>query len=194
MSRGGAERWGQKIPSRLCIDSTEPDVELKLMNQEIMTQAEVRHLTDWASQASLDYVLIMKSIKICSSDHCIINHPQFSGIIQPPFYYAHGFCGSGTEQVAVGVACLFFMMSGASAGTTGNTYDKNGWGWNHLDISTLMWLVCWKHLHMASLGGLACHNKAARFWEEAFQDGALGEWVFQENQTKEPHRRQNFMT
>ena len=38
MSGGGAEREGkQRIPSRLCADSSEPDVGLELMNCEIMT-------------------------------------------------------------------------------------------------------------------------------------------------------------
>ena len=33
--------------------STKPDAGLELMNREIMTWAEVRHLTDWATQAPL---------------------------------------------------------------------------------------------------------------------------------------------
>ena len=36
-SRGEAERWRQRIPSRLCIVSTELDVGLELTNHEIMT-------------------------------------------------------------------------------------------------------------------------------------------------------------
>ena len=40
--RGRAERGGEKIPSRLCADSREPDVGLKLKKREIMTQAKVR--------------------------------------------------------------------------------------------------------------------------------------------------------
>ena len=40
--RGRAERGGKKIPSRLCADSREPDVGLKLKKREIMTQAKVR--------------------------------------------------------------------------------------------------------------------------------------------------------
>ena len=43
MTRGGAERkreqgrerGGQRIPSRLCADSSEPNVGLELMNHEI---------------------------------------------------------------------------------------------------------------------------------------------------------------
>ena len=35
-SRGGAEREGERIPSRLCTISTEPDVGLELTNPEIM--------------------------------------------------------------------------------------------------------------------------------------------------------------
>ena len=41
-SGGGAERGGQRIPSRLCADSSEPDVGLELRNREIVTQAKVR--------------------------------------------------------------------------------------------------------------------------------------------------------
>ena len=46
MSGGGAERGGQKIQSRLCADSREPDVGLKLTNYEAMTRAEARHITN----------------------------------------------------------------------------------------------------------------------------------------------------
>ena len=37
--------------SRFWAVSTEPDAELKLLNCKIMTRAEVRHLTHWATQA-----------------------------------------------------------------------------------------------------------------------------------------------
>ena len=40
--------------SRFWAVSTEPDVELKLTNCEIMTWAEVGRLTDWATQAPQD--------------------------------------------------------------------------------------------------------------------------------------------
>ena len=33
----GQRRWGQRIQSRLCADSSEPDVGLELANYEIMT-------------------------------------------------------------------------------------------------------------------------------------------------------------
>ena len=49
MRGAGAERVGDTEPeagSRLQAVSTEPDEGLKLMDHEIMTQAEVRHLTD----------------------------------------------------------------------------------------------------------------------------------------------------
>ena len=42
MSQGGAEREGQRIPSRLHAVSAEPDVELKLTNHEIMTGAKMK--------------------------------------------------------------------------------------------------------------------------------------------------------
>ena len=53
-SRGGAERERERpeseAGSRLWAVSTDHDVGLKLMNCEIMTWAEVRCLTDWATQ------------------------------------------------------------------------------------------------------------------------------------------------
>ena len=39
--------------SRLWAVSTEPDVGLELTDREIMTWAEVGHLTDWATQVPL---------------------------------------------------------------------------------------------------------------------------------------------
>ena len=44
-SKGGAEREGERIPSRLRIASAEPNVGLKLMNHEIMTQTEIKSQT-----------------------------------------------------------------------------------------------------------------------------------------------------
>ena len=46
----GAKRKGERIPSRLCALSAEPDVELKPRNHEIMTWAEIKCWTlDWLS-------------------------------------------------------------------------------------------------------------------------------------------------
>ena len=42
--------------SRLRAHSTEPDMELELMNLKIMTWAEVGRLTDWATQAPYEFV------------------------------------------------------------------------------------------------------------------------------------------
>ena len=53
MNGGGSEREGDtesKAGSKLWAVSTEPDVGFELVNHEIMTWAEVRHLTDWATQ------------------------------------------------------------------------------------------------------------------------------------------------
>ena len=53
MSMGGAEREGDtesEAESRLWAVSTEPNVELELTDCEIMTWAEVRRLTNWATQ------------------------------------------------------------------------------------------------------------------------------------------------
>ena len=55
---GGAEREGGtefKTGSRLWAISTESDAGLKLMSCEIMTWAEVRRFTDWATQVPLNY-------------------------------------------------------------------------------------------------------------------------------------------
>ena len=49
MSGGGAERDGDtesEAGSRLQAVTTEPDMGLELTNREIMTRADVRHLTD----------------------------------------------------------------------------------------------------------------------------------------------------
>ena len=56
VSGGGAEREGDTESvegSRLWTDSTEPDAGLKLTDREIMSWAEVRRLTDWATQVPL---------------------------------------------------------------------------------------------------------------------------------------------
>ena len=53
MSGGGAEREGDtesETGSRLWAVSTEPDTGLELTDREIVTWAEVGHLTDWATQ------------------------------------------------------------------------------------------------------------------------------------------------
>ena len=56
MNGGGAEREGDTEPeagSSLWAVSTEPDTGLKPMNHDIVTWAEVRRLTDWATQVPL---------------------------------------------------------------------------------------------------------------------------------------------
>ena len=65
-SGGGAEREGDtksKVGSRLLAVSRELDAGLKLMNREIMTWAEIGHLTDWATQAPHNE-LFFKAIQI----------------------------------------------------------------------------------------------------------------------------------
>ena len=54
---GEGQREGDTEPeagSRLQAVSTEPDAGLELTDPEIMTWAEVGHLTDWATQAPPD--------------------------------------------------------------------------------------------------------------------------------------------
>lgn len=56
VSGGGAERGGDsesEAGSRLWAVSTETDAGLELTSHEITTWAEVRCLTDWATQALL---------------------------------------------------------------------------------------------------------------------------------------------
>ena len=56
MNGGGAEREGDtelEAGSRLWAISPEPDAGLELTDREIVTWAEVRRLTDWATQAPL---------------------------------------------------------------------------------------------------------------------------------------------
>ena len=45
----GRERRGQRIQSGLCTDSSKSSVGLELTNCEVMTWAEVRRSTDWAT-------------------------------------------------------------------------------------------------------------------------------------------------
>ena len=61
MSRGGAEReWDteSEAGSRLWAVSTEPDAGLELIECEIMTWAEVRRLSNWATQVPLKYLTL----------------------------------------------------------------------------------------------------------------------------------------
>ena len=52
----GVERRRERIPSRLCTVSTEPDMGLELMNCENISSVEIMSqcLTDWASQVHLE--------------------------------------------------------------------------------------------------------------------------------------------
>ena len=55
MSRGGAEKEGDTEPeagSRFWAVSTEPEAGLEPTDHELMTWAEIRCLTNWATQAS----------------------------------------------------------------------------------------------------------------------------------------------
>ena len=65
MSGGGAEREGDtesEAGSRLWTVSTEPHAgACELINHEIMTWAEVGHLTDWATQAPQSQLFLMST-------------------------------------------------------------------------------------------------------------------------------------
>ena len=63
MNRGGAEREGDtesETGSRPWAASTEPDAGPELTDREIMTWAEVGHLTDQATQAPQDIYMVSK--------------------------------------------------------------------------------------------------------------------------------------
>ena len=58
MNGGGSEREGDtesETASRFWAVSTEPDAGLELTDCEIMTWAEVGHLTDWTIQAPYSF-------------------------------------------------------------------------------------------------------------------------------------------
>ena len=64
VSKGGAEREGDtesEAGSGLWAVSTELDAGLELTDHEIMTQVEVRHLTDWATQVPQKQINIFKN-------------------------------------------------------------------------------------------------------------------------------------
>ena len=59
MNGGGAEREGDtesEAGSRLWAISPEPDPGLELMDREFVTWVEVGRLTDWATQAPLQFL------------------------------------------------------------------------------------------------------------------------------------------
>ena len=59
----GRERRGQRIQSRLCTDSIEPDVGPEFTNCEIMTRAKGRRSTNWPTQAPLETVFLIPFLK-----------------------------------------------------------------------------------------------------------------------------------
>ena len=74
LSGGGAERegdTGSKAGSRLWAASIEPDVELEPTNHGIMPWAEVRRLTNWATQAPQTVVVL--SPQTCGN---LLQQPQ----------------------------------------------------------------------------------------------------------------------
>ena len=59
---GGGADTESEAGSRLWDVSTEPDVGLELTNREIMTWAEVRCLTNWATQVPQEYFKAEKTL------------------------------------------------------------------------------------------------------------------------------------
>ena len=65
MSGGGAERethTESEAGSRLWAVSMEPDMGLEIMNCEVMTWAEVRQSTDWATHVPLNQLYFLDSL------------------------------------------------------------------------------------------------------------------------------------
>ena len=91
-SKKGAERKGDtesEAGPRLWAVSTESDVGLEPTNREIMTWAEVRHLTGWAAQAPLhcfSFNNIILNFKIASA-----SEEGVKKIERAPVYYLLGF-------------------------------------------------------------------------------------------------------
>ena len=68
MNGGGAERQGDtesEAGSRLWAVSPEPNAGLEFTDREIVTWAEVRRLTDWATQASREAILEVPLTSLC---------------------------------------------------------------------------------------------------------------------------------
>ena len=66
-------KWGRhRIPSRLYTVSTEPDVELELMNREIMTWAEVGRLIDRATQVPWNLVFLTTITSLSNNPGTVI--------------------------------------------------------------------------------------------------------------------------
>ena len=66
-SGGGAEREGDtesEADSRFRAASTEPNMELKLTDHKIMTWAELRHLTNWATQVPLWAIFVKYIVEV----------------------------------------------------------------------------------------------------------------------------------
>ena len=86
VSKGGAEREGDtesEAGSRFWAVSTEPDAGLKLKNHDIMTQAEVRGLTTWATQVPLFYFVFDSREAITELHHLWLEYlfPSFPSVI-----------------------------------------------------------------------------------------------------------------
>ena len=72
MNGGGAEREGDKeseAGSRLWAITPEPNAGLELADREIVTWAEVWRLTNWATQAPLNFKFKLSSVTLNSSRH-----------------------------------------------------------------------------------------------------------------------------
>ena len=71
MNGGGAEREGDaesEAGSRLWAISPEPYAGLELTDREIVTWAEVGRLTDWATQAPLQFIFLTRVCVTLSQD------------------------------------------------------------------------------------------------------------------------------
>ena len=122
---------GSKAGSRLWAVSTEPDLGLELTNRGIMTWAEVRHLTDWATQVSL-----MALILLDTSDQVFC---RIFLDLSDPFFGIDGDCGFGVRFTKR--CCALLVISYQGACDISMTYYR--WWWPHL----LIWMMFFRFLH-----------------------------------------------
>ena len=90
MNGGGSQREGDtesETGSRLWAVSTEPDAGLKPTDREIMTWAEVRRLTDWATQVPQYWVLLTGAD--AGLLHTVLSFPHTESLWQLRIKWVH---------------------------------------------------------------------------------------------------------
>ena len=140
----GAEREGDtesEASSRLWAVSTEPDAGLKPTSPEIMTWAEVRCLTDWATQAPLDH---LRSLNVVVSDHsslgCVIQYPAVEVTDSDDLCY---FLGSVTPRILCQIRGNGFLGVPGLIGQLSIWLRLRSWS-QGLWVRALRQALCWQ--------------------------------------------------